>query len=74
VKLLGHSIEIGVTTPIVLQGIRIQPVPKAALLPVVFNSVAGTVLVWLEAEIAADFSLPPARVPDAGENGELLLF
>jgi hypothetical protein len=73
-KLLGHDIEIGITTPIVLQGIRIRPLPKAALLPAVFSSEWGTVLVWVEAEVAKDFSLPPARIPDAGETGDLMFF
>ncbi len=74
IKLLGHDIEIGLTTPIVLQGIRLQPLPKAALEPSVFRSVEGTVLVWVEAEVAPGFSLPPARNPDAGESGDLLFF
>ena len=73
-KLLGHDIEIGLTTPIVLQGIRIRPLPKAALLPAVFSSEWGTVLVWVEAEVAMGFSLPPAKIPDAGETGDLMFF
>jgi hypothetical protein len=73
-KLLGHDIEIGLTTPIVLQGIRIRPLPKAALLPAVFSSEWGTVLVWVEAEVASGFSLPPAKIPDAGETGDLMFF
>jgi hypothetical protein len=74
VKLLGHDIEIGLTTPIVLQGIRLRPLPKSALLPAVFSSEWGTVLVWVEAEVTAGFSLPPARIPDAGETGDLMFF
>lgn len=74
VKLLGHDIEIGLTTPIVLQGIRLQPLPKAAIEPAVFCSAQGTVLVWIEAEIASGFSLPPERIPDAGQSGDLMFF
>jgi hypothetical protein len=74
VKLLGHDIEIGLTTPVVLQGVRLQPLPKAALEPAVFGSAQGTVLVWIEAETAAGFSLPPARNPDAAESGDLMFF
>jgi hypothetical protein len=74
VKLLGHDIEIGLTTPVVLQGIRLQPLPKAALEPAVFGSSEGTVLVWIEAETAPGFSLPPARNPDAAESGDLMFF
>lgn len=74
VKLLGHDIEIGLTTPIVLQGIHIRPVPKAELFPAVFSSEWGTVLVWVEAEIADGFSLPPSRIPDAGQTGDLMFF
>ena len=74
VKLLGHNIEIGLTTPIVLQGIQLQPLPKSALEPAVFSCTGGTVLVWVEAEVAAGFSLPPQRAPDAGESGDLMFF
>jgi hypothetical protein len=74
IKLLGHDIEIGLTTPIVLQGIRLQPLPKAALEPSVFRGAEGTVLVWVEAEVAPGFSMPPARNPDAGESGDLMFF
>jgi hypothetical protein len=73
-KLLGHSVEIGLSTPIVLQGIRLQPMPRAAIEPTIYQSAAGMVLIWVETEVATGFSLPPARVPDAGNTGDLMIF
>lgn len=73
-KLLGHDVEIGLSTPIVVQGIRLQPLPRQAIEPAVYKSPAGMVLVWVEVEIATGFVLPPARVPDAGNTGDLLMF
>lgn len=74
VKLLAYEIDVALTTPIVLQGIRIQPLPKTASEPAVFSSGNGFVLAWTEVEVADAFSLPAPRVPEAGETGELMLF
>jgi hypothetical protein len=73
-KLLGRDIEIGLSTPVVLQGIRLMPLPRAALEPAVYQSPSGMVLVWVEVEVADGFSLPPARNPNVGETGELMFF
>jgi hypothetical protein len=74
VKLLAYDINVAMTTPVVLQGVRIQPLPKVPACPVMFSAGTGNVLVWIEVEVAAGFALPPPRRADAGETGELMLF
>ncbi|HEY5962054.1 MAG TPA: hypothetical protein VIV60_36105, partial [Polyangiaceae bacterium] len=74
VKLLSYDIDVALTTPIVLQGIRLQPLPKVPIEPVMFAGAGGVVLAWTEVEVAQGFSLPETRPPAAGETGELMLF
>lgn len=74
VRLLGYTVDVALTTPIVLRGIRIQPLPKRPIDPVTFDSGHGVVLAWLEVEVEQDFVLPDRRPADAGETGELMLF
>ncbi len=74
VKLLSYEIDVALTTPIVLQGIRIQPLPRASLEPAMFAASNGVVLAWIEVEVKDGFSLPAPRPADAGETGELMLF
>jgi len=74
IKLLAYEIDVALTTPIVLQGIRIQPLPRTATEPAMFSNPAGVVLVWTEVEVASGFSLPAPRPPEAGETGEMMLF
>lgn len=58
-KLLRRGAEIALTTPIVLQGEHIAPLPRARLAPSIFSAPAGHVLVWLELETRQDFVLGP---------------
>jgi hypothetical protein len=74
VKLLSYDIDVALTTPIVLQGIRLQPLPKVPSEPVLFFGGNGVVLAWTEVEVAQGFTLPESRPPAAGETGELMLF
>jgi hypothetical protein len=74
VKLLAYDIDVALTTPIVLQGIRLHPLPKASLDPVMFFGGSGLILEWIEVEVEGGYSLPATRPPAAGETGELLLF
>jgi len=74
-KLLTRGVEVALTTPIILSGARLQPVPRGDLLPTVFSSSSGAVLVWIEAEAAGEVefgSEHPLR-PTGGE-GDILLF
>ena len=74
IKLLSYDVDVALTTPIVLQGIRIQPLPKTSLEPAMFSGANGIVLAWIEVEVESGFSLPAPRPADAGETGELMLF
>ncbi len=74
-KLLSRGVEVALTTPIVLSGARLQPVPRGALLPTVFDSEEGEVLVWVEAESGRDLTLTSARpTSSSGGEGDILFF
>ena len=72
-KLMARGATIALSTPVVLRGVKLSPLPRTDVEPVVFDSPAGKVLVWLEVEIEADFQLGQERALAASE-GELLVF
>lgn len=72
-KLMARGATIALSTPVVLRGVKLSPLPRTDVAPVVFQSPAGKVLVWLEVEIEADFRLGEERALKASE-GELLVF
>jgi hypothetical protein len=72
-KLMQRSATIALSTPVALCGVRVSPLPRTQVEPVVFESPAGKVLVWLEVEIEEGFRLGEQRLLQANE-GELLVF
>lgn len=72
-KLMARGATIALSTPVVLRGVRLSPLPRTDVAPVVFESTAGKVLVWLEVEIEDGFQLGEERALKASE-GELLVF
>lgn len=72
-KLMARGATIALSTPVVLRGVKLSPLPRTDVDPVVFESTAGKVLVWLEVEIENDFQLGEERALSAAE-GELLVF
>jgi CheY-specific phosphatase CheX len=72
-KLMARGATIALSTPVVLRGVKLSPLPRTDVDPVVFESTAGKVLVWLEVEIEDDFRLGEERALSATE-GELLVF
>ena len=72
-KLMARGATIALSTPVVLRGVKLSPLPRTDVDPVVFTSTAGKVLVWLEVEIEDDFQLGEERALTASE-GELLVF
>jgi CheY-specific phosphatase CheX len=72
-KLMARGATIALSTPVVLRGVKLSPLPRTDVAPVVFESVAGRVLVWLEVEIKDDFQFGEQRALAASE-GELLVF
>lgn len=72
-KLMARGATIALSTPVVLRGVKLSPLPRTGVEPVVFESPSGKVLVWLEVEIENDFKLGEERALKASE-GELLVF
>lgn len=72
-KLLARGATIALSTPVVLRGVKLSPLPRTDVQPVVFESTAGKVLVWLEVEIEDHFKLGEER-PLVASEGELLVF
>lgn len=72
-KLMARGATIALSTPVVLRGVKLSPLPRTEVEPVVFESATGKVLVWLEVEIEDGFKLGEERALKASE-GELLVF
>jgi CheY-specific phosphatase CheX len=72
-KLMARGATIALSTPVVLRGVKLSPLPRTEVEPVVFESPTGKVLVWLEVEIEDGFKLGEERALKASE-GELLVF
>jgi hypothetical protein len=73
-KLLGCNVEVFVTTPIVLSGVRIRPLPRGRLEPTIFSSKDGEVLVWVEVETDEEFAFGSLHPGRANIEGEVILF
>jgi hypothetical protein len=73
-KLVARDLSVELSTPIVLSGVRIQPLPKATLEPTVLAAPHGAVLVWLEIEAAPGFVLSDERDGLSGSEGDVLIF
>lgn len=74
-KLLAQGVEVYITTPIVLRATRIEPLPRRKLVPRGFsNENGGSVALWVEVELGANFEMVPSQLEPAVEEGETLLF
>jgi CheY-specific phosphatase CheX len=72
-KLIAEGIEVYITTPIVLRATRIEPLPRRELAARVLRGAGGTISLWCEVEVSADFKLNvPGQIAVA--EGEALLF
>jgi hypothetical protein len=72
-KLTARGLNVALTTPLALSGVRLTPLPRAGVGPMVFTSAQGPVLVWLEMEAEAGVALGPERPSDYAP-GEFLVF
>jgi CheY-specific phosphatase CheX len=72
-KLLARNVSIAMTTPVVLSGIRIEPLPRTSIEPAILDTATGKVLIWLEVEVDNAFRLDTER-PIAATEGDLLVF
>ena len=62
-QFLGQNVELGLSTPMALSGVRVQPLPKSGAKPICLEARDGAVLVWVEVETRPEFCL--------GEKGQL---
>ncbi|HSU42534.1 MAG TPA: chemotaxis protein CheX [Polyangiaceae bacterium] len=72
-KLMAHGLTVAVSTPVVLAGIKLSPLPRGDAEPSVYASKNGRVLIWLEVEVDPTFVWGE---PEAGlaHEGDLLVF
>lgn len=74
-KLLALGVEVALSTPIILSGVRLRPVPRAALSPRTLRAANGEIVVWVEVESTPDFSLSAEPVePPSNVEGDIVLF
>ncbi len=74
-RLFAFGCTVAMTTPIVLRGEHLAPLPRKNLAPMVFVARPGTILLWVELETEDGFALQPATsAPCTAEAGEVLLF
>jgi hypothetical protein len=72
-KLLSRGVEVFVTTPIVLSGVRIEPLPRSRAVPTVFTSSTGPVLAWVEVETEESFVLGEEHTGQSSEGDVIVL-
>jgi CheY-specific phosphatase CheX len=73
-KLIAEGATVYVTTPIVLRGARIEPLPRHNLRPRTFDGASGSVELWVEVETAADFKLTPEAAETTLSEGDAIRF
>jgi hypothetical protein len=73
-KLLARGVEIALTTPIVLSGVRLKPLPRGRLEPAVMNAKSGPILIWTEVETDTEFAFGAEQAGLTGHEGAVLLF
>jgi hypothetical protein len=72
-KLMGLGLTVAVSTPVVLAGLKLSPLPRGDASPSVYASPSGRVLVWLEVEVDPAFVWGTPEESLAAE-GDLLVF
>lgn len=73
-KFLGFGLEVSLTTPVVLSGLHLRPIPRRELSPRVFRTEAGSIMVWVEVEAEPSFEFGPAVSDQSSEEGDVLMF
>jgi hypothetical protein len=73
-KLMARGAVVYITTPIVLQGARIEPLPRHRFKQQTFECESGKVALWVEAETAPEFVLNESAVEETVAEGEAMLF
>lgn len=73
-KLLALGVEVHLTTPVVLSGIRLQPLPTRNHAPRLFATDDGQIMVWIEIDSPEGVSLGSEPPVPHGDEGDILLF
>ena len=73
-KFLGFGLEVALTTPVVLSGLHLRPMPRGKLSPRVFSTDSGSIMVWVEVEAEPGFELGPAVSDSTSAEGDVLMF
>jgi hypothetical protein len=73
-QLAARGLLLGMSTPILLRGQHLRPMPNHEAEPLVFQAAAGWVCVWMDAEITSDLDLSHLQPDDGLNAGEALLF
>jgi hypothetical protein len=73
-KFLLHRIEVGLSTPIGLSGVALQPLPRNELRPACFAAKGGTVLVWVEVDADPTFTFSEQTIEPGRTEGEIVIF
>lgn len=74
-KFSGYGLEVALTTPVVLTGMHLRPIPRRELSPRVFSTDSGSIMVWVEVEAEPGFALGPAVSSDStSAEGDVLMF
>jgi len=73
--LLQRGAEVYVTTPVVIRGEHLAPLPRFVLKPQAFAATdGGKVFLWVEVEADPGFQLSESPIPAPAAEGETLLF
>jgi len=67
------GLEVAVTTPVVLSGVHLRPMPRRDLSPRVLSADSGSVMVWVEVEAAPGFTLGTSPGESGDEEGDVLM-
>jgi hypothetical protein len=74
-QLMDRGVELALSTPIVLRGERLHPMPSKEAAPLVFVCEGGCVCVWMDAVITPGLDLSQVQASDEGiGEGEAMLF
>ena len=73
-KFLGYGLEVALTTPVVLSGVHLRPIPRRELSPRVFSTDSGSIMVWLEVEAEPGFEFGPATSDSTNAEGDVVMF
>lgn len=74
-QLMDRGVELALSTPIVLRGERLHPMPAKEAAPLKFVCEGGCVCVWMDAVLVPDLDLSQVQAGDESMGeGEALLF